>query len=64
MLLLFPFRYVLGIMGLKMQHIQIETECNGQHMMHVYLILSVRTGVYNVVPSKLTKDKTEILESC
>lgn len=56
-LLLIPFSYVLGIIGLKIQNVQMEAEFNGQYMMHVYLILCALTGVYYFVASNLNKDE-------
>jgi len=55
-LILIPISYVLGIMGLKMQHVQMQAEFNGQYMMRVYLILCALTSIYYFIALKLTKD--------
>lgn len=51
-LALIPIAYGLGIIGLKLQGIAMESEFNGQYMMFVYLGLCALTSIYYFLSSK------------
>ncbi|HSN66550.1 MAG TPA: hypothetical protein VLS94_07915 [Fusibacter sp.] len=52
-LALIPIAYGLGIIGLKLQGIAMESEFNGQYMMFVYLGLCALTSIYYFLSSKM-----------
>ncbi|MEL7120400.1 MAG: hypothetical protein AAFO07_13200, partial [Bacteroidota bacterium] len=45
LLLLIPFSYLVGGMGIKYQNIQPEAPFVGQYMMSIYLIICLITGI-------------------
>lgn len=51
-LVLIPLAYGLGIMGPKLQGIQMQSDFNGKYMMYVYLGLCVITALYSFISSK------------
>lgn len=54
-LLLIPFSYLLGIVGLRIENVTPNAEFNGQYMMMVYLGICALAAVYYFVSSGLER---------
>jgi len=44
-LVIIPFAYLIGIIGLKMQNVQMQSEFNGQYMMYGYFTICLLTSL-------------------
>jgi hypothetical protein len=51
-LILIPLSYFIGGLGMKFQNVQLESQFQGQHMMAVYLIICLISGVLFFISKK------------
>ncbi|MBL7005653.1 MAG: hypothetical protein ISR78_01080 [Spirochaetia bacterium] len=55
-LFLIPVSYVMGVAGMKLSGISMQSEFNGQYMMFIYLAICVLSSLYYAISMKMTKE--------
>ena len=62
-LAIIPVTYLLGIISIRMNDVQVTAAFNGQYMMFIYLAICALTALYYYVPKWLGKDSAVISEA-
>jgi len=54
-LFLIPAAYFIGVVGMKLSGIYMQSEFNGQYMMYVYMAICVLSSLYYAISVKKSK---------